>query len=171
VSNDLEVTVEPLKISVSIRKAQSDGNYGSDEVFASVQQSIPDNATYEQVTTAVANLAAPLKEAVLAALPEPTAPKAQNKPSGGQSSNSGGATKFVRWHPGQNKYVPEENVPAWVKVAAAEQAAGAKEVVHAEKRDGSGDYWQARFADGEKLYLNEPEQSSLPNQDPTDEPF
>jgi hypothetical protein len=160
--------VEPFKITVSARGARSDGNYGSDEVFASVQQSIPDKVTADQILLYVAALAEPLKAAVEAALPEPKAPQATSKPARSNSGGSSGATQFVRWHPGQNKYVPEDNVPDWVIVAAAQQAAGAKEVVHAQKRDGSGDYWQARFADGEKVYLNEPQAESA---EPDEEPF
>ncbi len=177
-SNDLEVTVEPLKISVSYRKAQSDGNYGSDEVFASVQQGIPDNATAEQVIAAVAAIAAPLKEAVLAALPAPAAPKAQSKPaSGGQQRSNDGAVPIVSWSPSANSYVAADQGPlanklpadlSWIQ--AAVQDRNVKEVHFAEKRDKSGTYFQARTFDGDKFYLNEPETSG-PAEDPTEEPF
>lgn len=155
--------VDPFKITVSYKAARSDGNYGSDEAFASVQQAIPDEATDDQISTAVAFLANVLKAAVQAALPEAPAPKVQHKAPRTQAARADGTVPVKAWSPRSNAYVPAEEVfksfeePAWLQAACADQAPDASEIVYAQKKDKTGFYFQARTASGGKVYLNEPD--------------
>lgn len=159
--SDVEVTVEPLKVTVSYKRSQSDGNYGSHEAFASVQQGIPDLATDEQIQASIAFLAANIKAAVEAALPAPAVTQPQSRPasSGGRTSaprTSGGALPVKEWNNRSGSY-DVVDAPEWVYAEAA-KVPWAKEVITALKRDSDERYYQARdgVKNGQKQYLNEP---------------
>lgn len=182
-----EFTVEPFKITVSARGARSDGNYGSDEVFASVQQSIPDKATAEQIEAAVAFLAEPLKAAVEAALPEQKAPVVQSRPASGrrtsteanveikafsrQAGERGGYVPIADAHPDIVKLFAAEGDTSWVVPQALALYPWATEVIFAQKQDKSGTYFQARGRNGEKGYVNKPEGTSPVKEVNLEEPF